>query len=203
LPGVSRETVLKHLESGTLDQCLHSFHPRPGDCIPLPAGTIHSAGGGLLIAEIQQPSDATFRLYDWNRVGLDGRPRALQVDLALQAVDWSTGPVCPTIPKSLHVDQPGATGESLVDWPQFRIERYSLTNPWIPPHSGELIAWMTIDGTAVLKQLRTGHQRELPRGRTVLVPASAGQIQWSPSEEGQPTTLLCIRMGRSSLPEQG
>lgn len=201
-PGVSRESLLEHLASGTLDRCLHSFQPRPGDCIQLPAGTIHSAGGGLLIAEIQQPSDATFRLYDWNRIGLDGQPRPLQVDLALRAVDWTAGPVCPSITGLIGVDNSGVTGELLADWPEFRIERYTLTTTWTPPHAGELVAWMVVEGTVALTHCRMGRPRELTRGRSTLVPARAGQITWSPVDEAAPASLLCVRMARPSLPER-
>ncbi len=201
-PGVSRETLLEHLATGTLDCCLHSFQPRPGDCIQLPAGTIHSAGGGLLIAEIQQPSDATFRLYDWNRVGLDGQPRALQVELALQAVDWTAGPVGPSIPRFIEVATPGVSGELLVDWPEFRIERYTLTTTWTPPHAGELVAWMVVEGAVTLTHCRLEQPREILRGRSTLVPASAGPITWSPTGPSRTATLLCVRMAQPSLPER-
>lgn len=200
--GVSRQNILEHLAAGTLDRCLHSFQPRRGDCIQLPAGTIHSAGGGLLMAEIQQPSDATFRLYDWNRIGLDGQPRPLQVDRALQAVDWTAGPVWPSVPSVIAVDNSGVSGELLVDWPEFRIERYSLTTTWTPPHAGELVAWMVVEGSVTFAHCRSGRQRELLRGRSTLVPASAGQITWSPIGEGSRATLLCIRMARPSLPDR-
>ena len=67
-PGVN-ETVLRDaMMAGQTDDVLHSFHPTPGDCVFIPAGTVHALGAGLLVAEIQQSSDTTFRLFDWNRV---------------------------------------------------------------------------------------------------------------------------------------
>ncbi len=74
-PGVTRQDVLRHLDSASVADCLHSFVPKAGDCLFLPAGTVHAVGGGVLMAEVQQSSDATFRLFDWNRPGPDGRLR--------------------------------------------------------------------------------------------------------------------------------
>ena len=76
--GIDRTVFAEAIEQGrveqaTVEQCLHRIEPRPGDCILIPAGTVHALGAGLLIAEIQQASDTTYRLFDWNRAGPDGR----------------------------------------------------------------------------------------------------------------------------------
>src|SRR5256885_1219234 len=68
---------------------------RPGDCLFLPAGTVHAVGGGVLMAEVQQTSDATFRLYDWDRVDAFGKRRPLHVEEALASIHWDFGPVRP------------------------------------------------------------------------------------------------------------
>ena len=78
--GFDRPALERELNRGTCELCLHHFEPRVGDCVFLPAGTVHALGGGLLIAEVQQSSDTTYRLFDWNRVGPDGRPRALHIE---------------------------------------------------------------------------------------------------------------------------
>src|SRR5207244_8970021 len=83
------------LRDATVAECLPSFAPREGDCVYLPAGTVHAVGGGVLLAEIQQTSDATFRLFDWNRRDAEGRPRTLHVEEALASIDWDRGPVQP------------------------------------------------------------------------------------------------------------
>jgi mannose-6-phosphate isomerase len=98
-PGVEESRLRAALADGTAADCLHAFAPRPGDCLFLPAGTVHAVGGGVLMAEVQQTSDATFRLYDWGRVGADGRPRKLHVEEAMACIDWTRGPVAP-----LHAD---------------------------------------------------------------------------------------------------
>ncbi len=93
--GVDRKALQQAIDAGETEQVLHAFHPEPGDCIFIPAGTVHALGAGLLVAEIQQSSDTTFRLFDWNRVGADGKPRTLHIDQALEVTDYVSGPVQP------------------------------------------------------------------------------------------------------------
>lgn len=94
-PGIDRQQLRDAVDAGTTGDVLHSFHPDPGDCIFIPAGTVHALGEGLLVAEIQQSSDTTFRLFDWNRVDADGHPRPLHVDQAIEVTDYHSGPVNP------------------------------------------------------------------------------------------------------------
>jgi mannose-6-phosphate isomerase len=88
--GTTRERFEKLLAAGKLAECLHSFEVRAGDCVNLPAGTVHAIGAGIVLAEVQQTSDLTYRVFDWNRMGLDGRPRQLHVSEALATIDWET-----------------------------------------------------------------------------------------------------------------
>ena len=71
LPGVDEKRLRAGLNNGSVAECLHSFRPKPGDCLFLPAGSVHAVGGGVLMAEVQQTSDATFRLFDWDRCGCE------------------------------------------------------------------------------------------------------------------------------------
>src|SRR5690606_25050283 len=66
--GFDRHALAREIARGTVELCLHRFEPQPGDCVFIPAGVVHALGTGLLIAEIQQSSDTTYRLFDWNRV---------------------------------------------------------------------------------------------------------------------------------------
>lgn len=177
-PGVDRQAVEAHLRTGTLVECLHSFEPIVGDCVYLPAGTVHSLGGGVLVAEVQQTSDATLRLYDWNRPGLDGRPRPLQVAEALESIDWSLGPVVPLPPVVLPVPAPAVSlAELLVECDYFRWERYSVDAGNWPVPSDQLAAWTVIDGAAHLSH--NGQRRSFARGDTVLIPPSDVACVWS------------------------
>src|SRR5207249_9398183 len=102
-PGVNAAWVRRLLADGGLTRVLHALEPRPGDCVYLPAGTVHAIGAGLMIFEVQQTSDITYRLHDWNRVDpKTGRPRELHVEKALACIDFGSGPRRPTWPALDH-----------------------------------------------------------------------------------------------------
>ena len=92
--GVTRAQFDAALQNGTLDQVVHVLEPVTGDCLFIPSGRIHAIGAGLLIYEIQQNSDTTYRVFDWNRVGLDGKPRALHVQESMQSIDFADCEPC-------------------------------------------------------------------------------------------------------------
>jgi mannose-6-phosphate isomerase len=94
-PGVDERKLRAALDVASVTECLHSFEPRAGDCVYLKAGTVHAVGGGVLMAEVQQTSDATFRLFDWNRKDAQGKSRTLHIREALACIDWTRGPVEP------------------------------------------------------------------------------------------------------------
>jgi mannose-6-phosphate isomerase len=87
--GVSREKFEHALADGSVAECVHVIEPRPGDSIFIPSGRLHAIGAGFLIHEIQQNSDTTYRVFDWNRAGLDGTPRQLHVGESLANIDFS------------------------------------------------------------------------------------------------------------------
>src|SRR5205823_1281977 len=124
LPGVDELRLRAALAEGTVAECLHQFRPRPGDCLFLRAGTVHAVGGGVLMAEVQQTSDATFRLFDWNRRDAQGRSRQLHVEEALACIDWTRGPVTPIRIPGFALDSPvtGRRRQALVSCPYFVLE---------------------------------------------------------------------------------
>ncbi len=85
---VVRETYLNALESGDLAELLNVENTEPGDFFFTPAGRIHAIGAGILLAEIQQTSDITYRIFDWSRKDANGKDRELHVDMALDAIDF-------------------------------------------------------------------------------------------------------------------
>jgi mannose-6-phosphate isomerase len=93
--GVDRMKLLEAVELNQVDQVLHSFIPRVGDLIFIPAGTVHALGAGLVVAEIQQASNTTFRLHDWNRVDAHGNSRPLHIRESLDVIDFAGGPIHP------------------------------------------------------------------------------------------------------------
>jgi mannose-6-phosphate isomerase len=130
-PGVGPTELREALRQRTVADCLHRFEPRPGDLVFLPAGTVHAVGGGVLLAEIQQTSDATFRLYDWDRIAADGKPRLLHIEQALASIDWSQGPVQPA----------GA-----VRCPYFAVDRVRHTSAFAVGGDGRLQALIVAEG---------------------------------------------------------
>jgi mannose-6-phosphate isomerase len=191
-PGVDRATLEKHLKNGTTDQCLHAFKPKPGDCVFLPAGTVHAVGGGVLMAEVQQTSDATFRLFDWNRVGPDGKSRTLHLEESLASINWQAGPVQPVKGEPLNKLPEGTTGEHLVSCSFFRLSRFRLAQDAKLPVEKTISIWMVLQGEAELAQVEGSYRRLFKQGETVLIPASAGACQWT-SRNGE-AMLLDVRL---------
>jgi mannose-6-phosphate isomerase len=197
-PGIGRLELEQHLDDGTIADCLHAFVPQAGDCLLLRAGTVHAVGGGVLLAEVQQTSDATFRLFDWNRVGADGKPRALHRGQALESIDWTLGPVEPLRSQMLPEGGGGGrSGELLAACPYFELRRYRLERSLSHPLSiGEawnaerMTMWMLLEGCA---ELRTadGYGRRFKQGETVLVPAAANQPSWRRAGDSD-TILLAV-----------
>jgi mannose-6-phosphate isomerase len=200
-PGITEAELVRHIEAGTVGECLHRFTPRPGDCIFLPAGTVHAVGGGVVLAEVQQSSDATFRLFDWNRLGPDGKPRALHRAEALRSIDWSAGPVAPVMPRPLPELAPGVRGESLVSCKHFRLDRYRISAALPNPYPERMSIWMLIGADAELRSVDGRYHREFRPGETVLIPASAGSLAWSAST-GTAANLLAITDSPSGANEE-
>ena len=87
--GITRAEFEKKVRTGDVAECFHRVPVRAGDAMFLPSGRVHAIGAGLVIFEIQQNSDTTYRVFDWNRVGLDGKPRELHVAQSLASIDFN------------------------------------------------------------------------------------------------------------------
>ena len=112
--GVDRDRFADSAATGAIDSMLHRVPIRAGDAIYLPAGTVHALGPGAIVAEIQQNSDTTYRLYDWGRTDADGQSRPLHVSQALDVIDWSMVEPAVAAPPTLAAPQ-GWTREALAD----------------------------------------------------------------------------------------
>jgi mannose-6-phosphate isomerase len=185
-PGVDRERLERAIRSGGVEPLLHRFEPRPGDCVLVEAGTVHAIGAGVLLAEFQQMSDATFRVFDWNRVGPDGKPRALHIDQALRSIDFRRGPVDPIAARPLVLED-GNVDEALARCRYFQLERWTLEAPQEIGRDDRFTVVMVLSG-----QVRTRQgdgELVLGRGETMLLPASIGPHAVSPI--GQAVVLTC------------
>jgi len=87
--GVTRERFEQAIAEGTVADCVHDIQPHPGQSIFIPSGRLHAIGAGFLIHEIQQNSDTTYRVFDWNRMGSDGKPRELHIEKSLASIDFN------------------------------------------------------------------------------------------------------------------
>jgi mannose-6-phosphate isomerase len=117
--GVDRRALERAVTDGTTADCLHSFEPAVGDCVFLPAGTVHALGGGITVFEVQQTSDTTYRLFDWNRVDAKtGQPRDLHIEKALASTNFGHGPITP-----IRKDLTGENDLKLVQCAYFDIWR--------------------------------------------------------------------------------
>lgn len=86
--GVTKEQFMKSIEDDRIEDLLNEVEVKAGDVLDIPAGLIHAIGDGILLAEIQQNSDTTYRVYDWRRLGLDGQPREMHVKQSLDVIDF-------------------------------------------------------------------------------------------------------------------
>lgn len=114
--GVSRGDFEEALEQGTVAEAVHAIEPTVGESIFIPSGRLHAIGSGFLIHEIQQNSDTTYRVFDWNRVGLDGKPRDLHVEESMKSIDFDDF--------EPGMDQPD--GDTLATCEYFKVEKLSL-----------------------------------------------------------------------------
>ncbi len=120
--GFDQAAFRREISRGTAELCLSQLAPQVGDCVFVPAGTVHALGAGLVVAEIQQASDTTYRLYDWNRVGVDGKPRPLHIEQGLQVIDYDRGPIVPQQPKPTQ----NSAVQRLVECDKFVLDRWQL-----------------------------------------------------------------------------
>jgi mannose-6-phosphate isomerase len=165
--GVTRQRFEESLQTNQLEGCIHSFGVCPDDSLLVESGRLHAIDAGNLILEIQQNSDTTYRVYDWGRVGLDGKPRQLHVEESLRCIDFSDYE-----PEPLRV--PVVTGEAevLADCNEFRITRHLLN-----PSTGRL-RWPAYEDVRLLHVVNGSLQEArsgeiLRRGDNVLLPFSA------------------------------
>jgi mannose-6-phosphate isomerase len=172
--GVDRTVLESAVRQGRCQDYLHYFHPQAGDCIYLPAGTVHSLGAGLLVAEIQQASDTTYRLFDWNRLGPDGKLRPLHIEQGLSVINYQIGPVNPQQPQT--VDCAGAS--RLVSCDKFVLDRRTFDASCQIGGDERFHILIILDGSVRIE----GDPAITPmsRGDTALLPACLGPVRLVP-----------------------
>jgi mannose-6-phosphate isomerase len=142
--------------------------------VHLPAGAVHAVGGGVLLAEIQQTSDATFRLFDWNRIDTNGRPRSLHIDQALACIDYRSGPIDP-----IHLR--GRGRHSLVRCRYYDLDLFRTSEPAALGGDGRLHVVVVLRGRGILYGVAC--REPLTAGDVLLVPAACGAAWCRPEVE--------------------
>ena len=184
-PGVSRDEFASAMEDGKVEPLFHRFEPAAGDCLLIPAGTVHAIGAGIVLAEVQQMSDATFRIHDWDRPGPDGKPRPLHKREALESIDFTRGPVAPIRPRSEAI--PRGTRERLARCEYFAIDRLLLNGPSPIGSPDRFTIVLNLGDEADIAY--RGEIYPIARGEARLLPASLGTCDLHPRDEA--TILSC------------
>ncbi len=176
-PGVTPDAFRAALAAGDPAALLYELPVQAGDCLFIPAGRVHAILPGLVILEIQQNSDTTYRLYDWGRVGLDGQPRALHVEEAIAVTDWTD---CAPAAQPLAPLSDGPNCRTpLARCDYFVVDKYDLAGPLSLAGDGESFTLLNcVAGSADLTW--AGGTRTLVRGASVLVPAALAHCQVLP-----------------------
>ncbi|MDR2891021.1 MAG: class I mannose-6-phosphate isomerase [Alistipes sp.] len=168
--GVTREIYLAALADGSVGELLNRVPVRPGDAFFIPAGTVHAIGAGIRLAEIQQTSDVTYRLFDWGRVDEDGQPRELHTELALDAIDFAA-PV-----RRVTQHPPAGEAALLVECPFFTVNLLDIDGRTERELSSRdsFTIYICTEGEATVKT--RGGEVALKAGEVVLVPADLPEV---------------------------
>jgi len=160
--GIKKEDFLRAIENGTVEQTLNKVQVHQGECHILPAGTTHAIGPGLLMAEIQTPSDTTYRVFDWNRLDDSGKPRQLHIEEALQCIHFD----------SSADDLPVTTIGRLVDCEYFKIDKgHQAGGCELLLSPGKMKTLIILSGSGTFAGTDGGAE-QFRAGQTLLVPAA-------------------------------
>ena len=174
--GMTAELFHAAMQTGSVPDTLHSFVPEVGDCLFLEAGTVHAIGADLFIFEVQQTSDITYRLYDWDRVdAATGLPRQMHLKEGLECSRFDRGPCEPVSPLR------EGDRERLVHCDYFSLHHSHQMEPFRIGKVGECRIAVTIQGTGTMRWSDT--TLSLRPGSVVLLPASVGEVECVPEPE--------------------
>jgi mannose-6-phosphate isomerase len=172
-PGITRAHFRDAMLSGHIEGVLRRVPVKTGECYYLPSGTPHALGAGVLAAEVQTPSDTTYRTYDWGRVDpATGQPRELHLEQALDCIDFDS-PSPPPAQERSHVASLWTAVTRLVACPSFVIEQVRMVEgleqaiPYAEP-----VVWIVLDGRGEIIWRDGAPALPFERGQVVLLPAA-------------------------------
>jgi mannose-6-phosphate isomerase len=174
--GVERNRFAQALRDSDVADLVHRFEAKAGDVFFVPSGRLHAIGPGNLLVEIQQNSDTTFRLFDWHRTDSTGAERSLQIEEALQSIDFS----------DFEPEVVRPVGEQLVRCPHFSVEKWDLVRARRASEGRAFALFLCLSGAVEVNGVRSR------AGEFFLVPASATEAQLQPAAPA--TSLLRITL---------
>ncbi|MCX8109233.1 MAG: class I mannose-6-phosphate isomerase, partial [Verrucomicrobiae bacterium] len=190
--GVRRLQFERKISEGGVIECLHTLPVKAGDAVFIPAGRIHTIGAGTVLFEIQENSDTTYRVYDWDRPGPDGRPRPLHIEQALEAIDFEDFE--PDLIAADFTEQPNVRTRILVNNELFLIEERQASVGFFASFSDanrpSIVA--VVSGLVRVQHPSSGTDFTLGAGRFCLIPASAADTTLSAQES---SVLLVAQPG--------
>lgn len=177
----------QRIADGSLTEVIARHEAQPGDVFFIPAGRIHAIGKGILLAEVQQSSDLTYRIFDYNRLGMDGEPRELHVDLAQQALNYKVDSQYRT-----RYEEKNNSATLVIDSNFFNVR---VVNFDAPIHRDlikydSFFATMAIQGDSYIRLRSTGEQILLREGSTCLLPAAVADCDIIPAKSGVSNKIL-------------
>lgn len=169
---LSKEEYLNALSQGKITDILHFENVKKGDAFFINSGKVHAIGGGVLLAEIQQPSDVTYRIYDWNRKDAHGNARELHTDLALDAIDFEK-----KADYKLNYEKEQNRSSVIKKCEHFTTNYLKVTQKLKKDLSAldSFIIYMCVEGEAVISV--AGNSETLKKGETLLIPAENQQVE--------------------------
>jgi len=191
--GCTRQEFTERIRNGSVAESFHRIRVQTGDVMFLPSGRVHALGAGMVIFEIQQNSDTTYRVFDWNRVGLDGKPRALHIEESLQSIDFEDFEPELARPQA----QPGQVQlVSLVADPLFSVELAQLRGGGtLSFRPGKMQIVGMVSGRS---RVHCGSEElTLVAGQFCLIPAGLGGMVLRAQDS---VSCLCVRAGEGSMP---
>ncbi len=163
---MTKDSFEHALREGKVEATLHDVPVEAGNSIFIPSGRLHAIGEGNVIVEIQQNSDTTYRVFDWNRVGLDGQPRALHIDESMVSTDFA----------DFEPDVDRLSGGTLAECPYFKVDKMTLSEAVPAVADGRFAIYTVLSGA-----VSCGETTFRP-GSFFLVPASMGDARITPVE---------------------
>lgn len=184
---VNQEELVAALEKGTIHGLLNKTKPVAGDSYFIPAGTIHALGKDILVAEIQQTSDITYRLFDFNRKDASGQSRELHTDLALEAINYNAAPN-----QQMHVNQVKGGSVNLSESEFFTVNLLSLTEPRDMDYSmtDSFIIYICTSGSFDIEA--EGTVVNIRKGETLLIPSIIEFARITPEKESELLEIYLI-----------